>query len=175
VGLGSPSKRRAARKPEVLDLLKCFFEDGGIGLGTDIARRVDCRSPRRLTAEVIAREIEAELDFRRYMAEEYNPDRPKLTPDELRRMQETEAETKSRLATMRRWANCAGGDKLLGAVDRALRAEHAYWGNKATTLERELGARFLDGPRDVQAEMVRDWIRNYRQRGDLPSSAPPRR
>jgi hypothetical protein len=124
-----------------------------------------------------------QLGFRRYMARKYDPDAPPPDLDPsvpssiavqinkalMRSGRQTEKSVLDSRKVM--WDAVAPElslEERLGDLDGYLRAESARWRDKADSLEKELGHRFLNADRARQAAMVRDWIRNYRQQGRLP-------
>jgi hypothetical protein len=169
-----PAPRRAVRKPHVLALLGNYLERQGSGTATGIRLKVVGKGwPTRVTAPFIANALLEQLDWLRHMSSEHSPD-----PDDeasTRRFPVTEAEIKRNLELMSRAVGGPLGPELLGFVDKELLAETERWGQLADELEQELGPDFLRGTDKVRAAMVRDWIRNYRERGDLPSKKTSRR
>jgi hypothetical protein len=71
------------------------------------------------------------------------------------------------------------GSKPLRGLRRAYRDAGidewgaAGWGERAVLLRRDLGERFLRASPDKGAEMVRGWVREFRQQGRLPPGPPP--
>jgi hypothetical protein len=163
------------RKPAVLGLLREIYEDGGVGIGRDLARIVKGVPARRVTSYRIADDLLAQLEQYEYNAREYDPDRIQTTEAEQRRFLATEASEKRSRQMM--WTAMRGptGAAAQGDLDGWLRVERDEWQAKADQLRAELGPRFLNGDKETRTAMVRDWVRNYRERGDLPATRPPDR
>jgi hypothetical protein len=163
------------RKPTVLSILEGIFEHGVDTTTTGFARQVRGLAQKPWTAREIARALLDELEYAEYAAAEHNPDDDgKRSEEELARFRKLEREVRDRRAMM--WEVVGGptGDRASGDTEGFLLAETARYRQRAIALRDELGDRFLRGSWEVRAAMVRDWIRNYREQGRLPTSEPPR-
>jgi hypothetical protein len=170
----------------VLGYLQRLYANGGVSIGSDLDRTALGEPRPRVTSFYIADELVAELEWLRYMASEYDPDRSTVDEDDSRGLLATE-QAEKRLMTTGYLATQFGfpprptflglptstPGPLLGALDRRMRAESNYWRDRAETLERELGMAFIAGSREKRGAKVRDWVRNYRAQGFLPKATPP--
>jgi len=159
----------------VLALLQRIYAEGIGWSAWDFGRAAGRHPPpRRITAKVIGQVLAHEYYFARYMAEAHDPNEPKPTAKKERC--EFEAREKARMEQITMMRQATGDpidDTRQGQIDQLLQEEYSEYSPIAQALEHELGPRFIGGNVSVRAQVVRRWVRRYREQGRLPRTMPP--